>query len=67
MDTSDKIIENSGGIRTPILCELTGLTQRTIERNINQLKKKNLIIFKGSYKTGGYFTIEFPDKSAVGE
>jgi len=52
-----KIIENNGGIRTPILCELTGLTQRTIERNLNQLKKKNLISFKGSYKTGGYYII----------
>jgi ATP-dependent DNA helicase RecG len=53
-----KILSIHKGIRTPQLCELTGFSKRTIERFLNQLKKKNLILFKGSSKTGGYFIID---------
>jgi ATP-dependent DNA helicase RecG len=53
-----KILSIHKGIRTPQLCELTGFSKRTIERFLNQLKKKNLILFKGSSKTGGYFLID---------
>ena len=32
-------------------------SQRSLERLLQDLKTRNLIIFKGSKKTGGYFSI----------
>lgn len=36
-------------------CKRNRIPQRTIERDLGQLKEKGAIVYKGSPKTGGYF------------
>ena len=48
-------IENHPGLRVPNLSKSLNKPVRTIERQINELKKQNKIEYKGSLKTGGYY------------
>ncbi len=49
------VIKSRPGLRTPELASRIETPPKTIERWLKELKKKNLIIFKGADKTGGYF------------
>ena len=48
-------IKSSPGIRKPRICEMTGLSDMNIKRALDYLRKKELIVYKGSKKVGGYF------------
>jgi ATP-dependent DNA helicase RecG len=43
------------GVRTGELVSALGVSQRTIERWLKQLKDQQKIVFRGAAKTGGYF------------
>ena len=48
-------VESHPGQRAGEMAVAFKLTQRTIERWLNQLKEKGLIEFRGAPKTGGYY------------
>jgi len=48
-------IKNNPGLRTPELSEKLNSPERTLEKWLNKLKKDNLIEYKGSAKSGGYY------------
>ncbi len=50
-------IKANPGKRTNELAELLKISKRTIENRIKKLKQQEKIVFKGSKKTGGYFTM----------
>ena len=43
------------GVRTGELVSALGVSQRTVERWLKQLKDEQKIVFRGAAKTGGYF------------
>lgn len=49
------LLSKHGGLKASQIAEETGLPKRTVERDLGQLKEQEMIIFKGSPKTGGYF------------
>jgi ATP-dependent DNA helicase RecG len=49
------------GLNSSQLSVLVERPQKTIERWLSKLKNKNLIEFRGSKKTGGYFYINYED------
>ena len=50
-----QLIKNNPGLRTKQLSRHLNNAERTVEKWISTLKNKQLIIFKGSKKTGGYY------------
>ena len=48
-------IKNNPGFGTAQIKEKLNIPQRTLERIVKELKDSNKIVFKGSFKTGGYF------------
>ena len=54
-----RIITKTPGKRINKLTQIIKTPQRTVERWIKKLKDENKIYFKGSSKTGGYFTKGF--------
>ena len=44
------------GLRVPKLSELTNIPSKSIERHISALIARNLIEYRGSKKTGGYYS-----------
>jgi ATP-dependent DNA helicase RecG len=52
------LVENNPGINVLTMMKHFNVSQRTIERWINQLKKENKIEFKGVPKTGGYWKVK---------
>jgi len=48
-------IKNNPGFNTAQIKEKLNIPQRTLERIVKELKDSNKIVFKGSFKTGGYF------------
>ncbi|MBM4157504.1 MAG: ATP-dependent DNA helicase [Ignavibacteria bacterium] len=50
-----EVIQRNPGLRIPEISKQIKIPERTIEKWIGKLKKKDLIEFKGSTKTGGYF------------
>jgi len=50
------LIRNEPGKRIPRLAKALGVPAKTVERWIVVLKKKSLIEYRGSSKTGGYYT-----------
>ena len=61
-----RIIKQSPGIQTTAIKEQLSLSQRTVERRLKTLREKNLIIFRGPPKIGGYYPTEH-DKNDTGE
>ncbi|MDD4210724.1 MAG: HTH domain-containing protein, partial [Bacteroidales bacterium] len=53
-----KLIQSSPGINTTQLIKEINVSKRTIERWIKELRKRNIIEFKGAPKTGGYYIIK---------
>jgi len=49
------IIRNNLGLRKKSLAALTGLTERTVKRYLEQLKGK--VVYRGAPKTGGYYCV----------
>ena len=49
------LIHNTPGIKANQLAEKLGRSINTIEKQLSQLKKKALIEYRGSAKTGGYY------------
>ena len=43
--------------RVPDLSKTLGVSAKTIERWISELRKKRLIEYRGSKKTGGYWAL----------
>lgn len=48
-------ILNNPGLRIPVLSEICGLKENSINNSLFRLRKLELIEFKGSSKDGGYF------------
>ena len=53
-----EIIKNNPGIQKPAIKAHIGKGDTTIKRYLKQLVDKNLIEYKGSDKTGGYYPKE---------
>lgn len=51
------LIQGNPGIKANQLAEKLGRSINTIEKQLSQLKKKSLIEYRGSAKTGGYYVI----------
>ena len=51
-------IKSKPGKRTSELAQIIDFTFNTVEKWIRRLKKENKIIYKGSTKSGGYYTLE---------
>ena len=51
----ENLIRENPGINTGRIKEALNMSQRTVERNIKNLRKQGKIIFKGAPKTGGYY------------
>jgi predicted HTH transcriptional regulator len=49
------LIEKHPGINTKQIQELSHIPQRTLERWLGELKNQQIIVYKGSKKTGGYY------------
>ena len=52
-----KLIRNKPGNRIPQLSQHLGVSKKTIERWVVTLKRKGLIEYRGSSKTGGYYSL----------
>lgn len=52
-----RLIATKPGMNTAALVVQSGVTQRTIERWLKQLKDQGKIEFRGAPKTGGYFSL----------
>jgi len=50
-------IKKNPGIRIPEMAKILLSPKKTVERWISKLKKMNLIEYRGSKKTGGYFVL----------
>jgi len=50
-------IENQPGCRQNNLAQQTGISERRVKRYIAELKKKNLVEFRGAPKNGGYWVV----------
>ena len=46
------------GVKGGGISDRFGLSRRTLERFLKELKEDHKIMFKGSKKTGGYYAIE---------
>ena len=46
------------GLRSNTLASALHLPQRTLDRHLMNLRKRNLIQFKGASKTGGYYVVQ---------
>ena len=51
-------IENQPGCRQNNLAQQTGISERRVKRYIAELKKKNLVEFRGAPKNGGYLVTD---------
>ena len=51
-------IENQPGCRQNNLAQQTGISERRVKRYIAELKKKNLVEFRGAPKNGGYWVTD---------
>ena len=51
-------IENQPGCRQNGLAQQTGISERRVKRYISELKKKNLVEFRGAPKNGGYWVTD---------
>jgi ATP-dependent DNA helicase RecG len=51
------LIQGNPGIKANQLAEKLGRSINTIEKQLSQLKKKSLIEYRGSAKTGGYYVL----------
>lgn len=59
--TADKIllfIKEHPGNRVPAIAEEVNQSCRTVEDHIKNLKKLNLIVYKGASRNGGYFAVK---------
>ena len=52
------IIKNNPGIQKPAIASHIGKSEATVKRHLKQLVERNLIEYKGSDKTGGYYPKE---------
>ena len=52
-----KLIQSSPGINTTQILKEIEVSKRTLERWIRELRKRNIIEFKGAPKTGGYYIV----------
>lgn len=57
------VIFNNPGLRIPELSKICGLNESSVNNAIRNLRKKNMIIFEGTKKTGGYKIYQSTDKS----
>jgi ATP-dependent DNA helicase RecG len=56
-------IQKRPGVRIPELSAHLNVPAKTLERWIKQLRKEKRITFKGSAKTGGYYTSNADEKN----
>jgi ATP-dependent DNA helicase RecG len=52
------LIQNNPNKRTPFFVEKLNTSNKNVERWLKQLKLQNKIEFRGSFKTGGYWSID---------
>ena len=50
-----ELIKSNPGIKKTAIITHVGRSRATLTRYLKQLMDKNLIEYKGSYKTGGYY------------
>ena len=53
-----RVISSEGGLSADRLALKTGKSLRSVRRYIDQLRKDNLIEFRGAPKTGGYYLLD---------
>ena len=53
-----EIIKHNPGIQKPAIASHIGKSEATAKRHLKQLVVRNLIEYKGSDKTGGYYPKE---------
>ena len=53
-----KFIKNNPGVKKPAIITHIGKSKATLTRYLKQLVERNLIEYKGSDKTGGYYLKE---------
>lgn len=53
-----KLVEDYPGIKSAELREKLNVSQRTVERWLKYLRDEQKIVFKGAFKTGGYWLIK---------
>ena len=53
-----EIIKNNPGIQKPAIAAHIGKSEATAKRYLKQLLEQNLIEYRGSNKTGGYYPKE---------
>jgi predicted HTH transcriptional regulator len=53
-----KLVEDYPGIKSAELREKLNVSQRTVERWLKYLRDEKKIVFKGAFKTGGYWLIK---------
>jgi ATP-dependent DNA helicase RecG len=53
-----EIIKNNPGIQKPAIASHIGKSEATAKRHLKQLVERNLIEYRGSDKTGGYYPKE---------
>ena len=53
-----KIVHDHPGIKIGEVAEIRGKTESTVWKQLNELKKKGLLEYRGSDKTGGYYVIK---------
>ena len=51
------VISEHPGIRVPQLAAILGKSRQTVERYVADLKQRGVIEYRGSKKTGGYYTV----------
>lgn len=57
-ETLLKLVEDYPGIKSAELREKLNVSQRTVERWLKYLRDEQKIVFKGAFKTGGYWLIK---------
>jgi len=55
-----KSVADNPGIGVVWLAELIGMSERTVERAVADMKRQGIIEYRGSKKTGGYYIKQQP-------
>ena len=52
------IVKNNPGLKLGQVAEIRGKSESTVWKQLNTLRKMNLIEYRGSDKTGGYYVVK---------
>ena len=50
-------LDKNPGLRTTAINDKTGIPAKSIERYLSDLKRRGLIVYKGSSGSGGYYIV----------